>query len=207
LAVTSGAKHLGGAFVVSSLAKVGFAAAMCSGAAALAVSPARVPPGGEAAAARAPQVSRATSPALGWRGVDRVAVLCQVSSEVVVDSAAAACTLCDRVKAAAAQGAPIPILAVDRSDAALQAPGTAVLFVQASIAEIAPARLSLILTARAERNGATEETRTFFGAAPRVAPFTSPDDGAAWDAAIAASLSEVLPWLNRADRNDLLLND
>jgi hypothetical protein len=82
-----------------------------------------------------------------------------------------------------------------------------VLFVQASITEIAPGRRALILTARAERNDATEETKTFFGAAPRLATFTSPDDGAAWDAAIAASLSEVLPWLNRADTDQSLIND
>jgi nucleotide-binding universal stress UspA family protein len=139
--------------------------------------------------------------------VDRVAVLCQVSSEIVVDSAAAARTLCNRVKVAAARGAPVPVVVVTRSDAALRAPRTAVLFVQASITQIAPARLALILTARAERNDATEETRTLFGSAPRVATFTSPDDGAAWDAVIAASLSEVLPWLNRADTNDLLPKD
>jgi hypothetical protein len=124
-----------------------------------------------------------------------------------LDSAAATRTLCDRVKVAAARGAPVPVVIVSRSDAALYAPKTAVLFVQASINEIAPGRRALILTARAERNDATEETKTFFGAAPRLATFTSPDDGAAWDAAIAASLSEVLPWLNRSGTNSSLLND
>jgi hypothetical protein len=124
-----------------------------------------------------------------------------------VDSAAVTRTLCDRVKTAAARGAPVPVVIVTRSDAALHAPKTAVLFVQASIAEVAPGRRALILTARAERNDATEETKTFFGAAPRVATFTSPDDGAAWDATITASLSEVLPWLNRGGANNSLLND
>ena len=201
LPVRFGREHSGGAFVFSSIAQIGLAAALGSGAA-VAMTQSPAPPRQEAPAQL--ERPRSTTPPLGWRGVEKVAILCQVTSEKAVGSDVATTTLCNRVRAIAAQGAPVPVETIGYSDPALRAPGTAVLFAQASIAEVAPERLALVLTVRAEQNGAADEAKTFFGAAPRVAPFTSAADGAAWDGAIAAALSEVLPWQRPAGTGDLL---
>jgi hypothetical protein len=146
-----------------------------------------------------------TSPSLQLRGIDRILVLCQLTSQTIVRGGGIdSDTLCRRVRAIAQRGAPMPVDVIALADPALQSPRAAVLFVQASVAELAPQRPGLIFTARLERNAAWEENRTYFGATPRVAPFTSAAGGAAWDGAITASLSEVLPWLRPADAGDLL---
>lgn len=184
-------------------AKIVFAAALGSGCAAAMSEQARIPIDASVADAQrtGPQ---STSPALGWRGVERLVILCQATSEVVVENDAVVKALCLRVQAAAQRGAPVPVEIVGYGHADLQSPRAAVLFIQAAVVEVAPSRTGLILTARVERNGADEEARTYFGATPRLAPFQSAAHGGAWDRAIAASLSEVLPWVGPADRGDVL---
>jgi len=150
-----------------------------------------------------PNSVSATSLPLGWSGAQRVSVLCQVAprtaSGALVESDAIARTLCARVKALALRGAPVPVETVGYGDASLRSGSTLALYVQGSVIEATPSRRLLVFTMRTERVGATEAERTFFGAAPRPAPFASATEGGAWDAAIGASLAELLPWLQPAE--------
>ena len=136
-------------------------------------------------------------PDLKWRGADRVAILCQVTATgpVVVENSDVAQTLCARVKAIADQGAPMPVEVVSAGHAALQSGNTVALLVQASVAQGGPNKNALVFTVRTDRTGGLEPAPTYFGTAPRAAPFTSAADGAAWEGPLRVSLSEVLPWL------------
>lgn len=145
----------------------------------------------------------ATMPALSWKGVERVAVLCQVASDQPIDNDVVAKALCDRVKSLAERGAPVPVEVVSYGHPSLQSGNTMALLVQASVSDVAPSRPALIFTARTDRTGGLEPAPTYFGTAPRVAPFTSAADSAAWDSALSASLSEILPWLRPAGIGEL----
>lgn len=188
----------------SSIAQVAIAAVLGGGVTAVAMT--RDTPITPVEASDAPRQAgpAATTPPLSWRGVKRVAILCQVTSRTFVGSDVATKTLCERVQAIAKRDAPVPVAVVGYSDPDLQAPGVALLLVQGSISDLGGGRLVLLLTSRVEQNGALEEARTYFGAAPSVAPFTSAENGAAWDDALASSLGEVLPWLRPAETDDLL---
>jgi hypothetical protein len=142
----------------------------------------------------------ASMPDLKWRGADRVAILCQVTTTgpVVIENSAVAQTLCARVKAIADKGAPVPVEVVGLGHAALQSGNTVALLVQASVAQGRPEEPSLLFTVRTDRTGGLEPAPAYFGTALRAAPFTSAADGAAWDGALRVSLSEVLPWLRQA---------
>ena len=148
----------------------------------------------------------ATTPDRSWRGVERVSILCQVTADHIVGNDVVAKTLCERVSAIARNGSPVPVEIVGYGDPSLESGDTVALLVQASVTDVAPSRPALIFTTRTTRSGGLEPS-SYFGAAPRVAPFTSAADGAAWDRAIAASLSEVLPWLRPAEPSDLLPTD
>lgn len=142
----------------------------------------------------------ATTPARNWVGADRLAILCQVSGPA---GDVVAGTLCARVKTLAERDAPVPVEIVGYGSAALRSGNTMALLVQGAVTEVAAEREALIFTLRTERSGGLEPAPTYFGAAPRVAPFTSAADGAAWDAALSTSLSEILPWLRPAEPGEL----
>jgi hypothetical protein len=194
----------GGAFVVSGFAKIALLGALGSGAAVVAVNNEGQHARSQPSVAPGRERPAATSPSLQWRGVERVVILCQLTTDIVVEADVLSKALCQRVQEIARKGAPVPIDVVDRSSAALHSPRASVLFIQASIAEVAPSRFGLIFTARVERNDGLEEANTYFGARPRVAPFTIAAGSAEWDATISASLGEVLPWLSRGEAGDLL---
>ena len=146
----------------------------------------------------------ATTPDRSWRGVDRVSILCQVTSpNPTIPNDVVSKTLCQRVKALAERNAPVPVEIVGYGDQSLRAGDTVALLVQAAVAEAAPDRPALILSIRTERSASLDGGGTYFGAAPRLAPIISAADGAAWDGAIAASLSELLPWLRPAGKGEL----
>jgi hypothetical protein len=146
----------------------------------------------------------ATTPDRSWRGVDRVSILCQVtSSKPAISNTDVSKTLCQRIKAAAERDAPVPVQIVGYGDPSLRGGDTVALLVQAAVVDVAPERPGLILSMRTERSASLDGGGTYFGPAPRLASFTSAADGAAWDGAIAASLSELLPWLRPAGKGEL----
>jgi hypothetical protein len=150
----------------------------------------------------------ATTPDRNWRGVDRVSILCQVTSAQLDDNRVIATdemtkTLCQRIKAAAERNAPIPVEVVGYGDPSLRSGDAVALLVQATVVDTAPGRPALILAMRTERSASLDGGGTYFGPAPRLASFTSAADGAAWDPAIRASLSEILPWLRPAGTGEL----
>jgi hypothetical protein len=136
--------------------------------------------------------------------VERISVLCQVTADRPVGNDVVSKTLCERIKAVAQRGSPVPVEIVGYGDPSLESGNTVALLVQAAVTDVAPSRTAMLFTTRTMRSGGMEPSPSYFGAAPRVAPFTSAADGAAWDGAIAASLSEILPWLKPAESGDLL---
>ncbi len=145
----------------------------------------------------------ASMPDLKWRGADRVAILCQVTNiGPIVERQDVTESLCERVKAIALKGSPVPVEIVQPGDASLQSGNTVALFVQASVAGGSSNDRSLIFTMRTDRTGGLEPAPTYFGTAPRAAPFKSAADSAAWERALSASLSEVLPWLRQAETGE-----
>ena len=145
----------------------------------------------------------AEMPSLMWRGVERVALLCHVVASPPVDNQRVGSALCRRAAAIAARDAPVPVSIVAWGDPALRARGTVSLFIHGSVTEIAPGRRVLALAARTENASAAEPDANPFGAAPRAAPFSSDATPSDWDAALTASLQQLLPWLRPAGTGEL----
>ena len=143
-----------------------------------------------------------TMPDRSWIGTKRVTVLCQVGSSEVIDVDQVKDVLCERVRALASRGAPVPVEIVGLGDASLQPAGTAVLVVHGSVEPVGAAGRMLTFTTRVERSGGLEPAPNYFGARPQLAPFESVAQAADWDEALTRSLSEVLPWLRPAEIGD-----
>jgi hypothetical protein len=137
----------------------------------------------------------AESPVLAWEGVRRLAILCQATAPSPHDNEAVMRAVCERAAAIARRQAPVPVKVVTYGDPALRAPNTVSLLVQASVVEVAPRRLGLLIAARTDHRSTINPDDSYFGAPPRFAPFTTAADAAAWDAALAASIGQLLPWL------------
>ncbi|KTT75924.1 hypothetical protein NS334_01905 [Sphingomonas endophytica] len=137
------------------------------------------------AAAPAPAVAR--TPSLLWRDVTSLGVTCQIHTANGIDDGALTRRLCDAVRARAARGAPVPVVAAPLGGAALAA-GRVTLLVQGDVAAVRGAPV-LALTIRPFRNSA--EGQQFFTAPPRAVAL---DDRAALEAAVDAMLANTLPW-------------
>jgi hypothetical protein len=138
----------------------------------------------------------AATPPLVWQGVTSIGVQCLVQSEARGHEAALSAALCERVRRIASRGAPAPLRVIQLGDPALISPGTASILVHGSVQSEGRGEL-LAFTMRPFRASA-EQTAVLFGAAPRVAPLGSADAATpALDAALAAALSETLPWQQR----------
>ncbi len=137
----------------------------------------------------------AESPVPSWTGVKQVVLLCQATAQAPIEHEAVTKAVCQRAAAIASRQSPVPVKVVDYGDPALNSADTASLFIQAAVTEVAPRRLGLVFAARTENQSAIHPDASYFGATPRVAPFTSATDPAAWDPALAASLQELLPWM------------
>ena len=141
----------------------------------------------------------AATPPLIWQGVTSIGVQCLVQSEARGHEAALGAALCERVRRIASRGAPAPLRVIQLGDPALIAPGTASILVHGSIQGSGRGQL-LAFTMRPFRASA-EQTAVLFGAAPRVAPLGSAGAATpALDEALAAALSETLPWQQRPQR-------
>lgn len=143
----------------------------------------------------------AATPDPAFRAAERLTLLCQVRLDRLGHEAVAA-DLCGRIKLIAEQGAPIPVEIIDLGELARASDGAVALLVHASVApassvaEGAGGEL-MTFTMRTLPTGALAAEPAWFGAAPRVVRHA---DAVALDDALRASLSEVLPWLNRAGR-------
>lgn len=137
----------------------------------------------------------AETPLLMWQDVAKVQVQCLVPP---VDAAARTfqTSLCERVRARVAQGAPVPVAVIAQGDPAVLAPRAVTLLVHASLQPAAKGRL-VAFAIRPYRVSA-DQNSVLFGAAPRAATIPASAAGSpALDAALGASLSEIVPWLAR----------
>jgi hypothetical protein len=75
-----------------------------------------------AACAAGPVAAEASTPALIWRDVARINVLCLVQTEAGVDRGALHDLVCDSVREAAAAGSPAPVALIEAGDPAVLAP-------------------------------------------------------------------------------------
>jgi hypothetical protein len=147
-----------------------------------------------AACAAGPVAAEASTPALIWRDVARINVLCLVQTEAGVDRGALHDLVCDSVREAAAAGSPAPVALIEAGDPALLATDSLALLVHASVQGDADHRL-LVFTIRPFRNNGEP---LLFTAAPRAVQIADPARPAPeLEAALRAALSETLPWLNR----------
>lgn len=147
-----------------------------------------------AAVGSAMSPANASTPLQIWRDVSRIGVQCVVASTQSAVRESVQHTLCEKVRALAAQGAPAPVSIIPPGDPALLAPRTVTLLVHAS-AERVPEGQLVAFTIRPFR-AAAEQTSVLYGAAPRAATLRNSGAGSpALDAALEAALSETLPWL------------
>jgi hypothetical protein len=138
--------------------------------------------------------AEASTPALIWRDVARVNVLCLVQTDSGVDQGPLRDRVCDDVSKAAAAGSPVPVATISPGDPAVLAPDSVTLLVHASLDRSA-GRPLLIFTIRPFRASAEP---LLFTAAPRAAPLADPARPAPeFEAALRAALSETLPWQAR----------
>ncbi len=138
--------------------------------------------------------AEASTPALIWRDVAKVNILCLVQSDAGVDRGPLHDRLCNSIRDAAAAGSPAPVQVIAAGDPALLSPDSVTLLVHASVQADSGHRL-LAFTIRPFRNSAEP---LLFTAAPRAVPLADTAGPAPeLEAALRAALSETLPWLNR----------
>jgi hypothetical protein len=148
-------------------------------------------------------VATASTPALAWDGARRLGVQCLVDPDQAPDRRRLQAALCDRVRALAADKAPIPVVLLAPGDPGLIAADTAVLLFHANIQSEGPQSLGsrggslLVFSLRVFR--ATAAPSELFGAAPRATapPAFGADPSSQFDAAVNAALAETLPWRSR----------
>lgn len=133
----------------------------------------------------------AATPSLLWQDVTSLGVTCQIHTDRGIDDGALTQRLCAAVRAHAARGAPVPVVAAAIGGQALAA-GRVTLLVQGSVARVRGVDV-LALTLRPFRNSA--DGAQFFTAPPRIVAL---DDAPALDAAIGALLADTLPWQSGA---------
>lgn len=145
----------------------------------------------------------ASTPTLAWDGARRLGVQCLVDPDRAPDRRRMQAALCERVRALAADKAPIPVVPLAPGDPGLIAADTAVLLFHANI-QSDEARSSsasggplLVFSLRVFR--ATAAPSELFGAAPRATalPVLGAKPSPQFDAAVNAALAETLPWRSR----------
>jgi len=141
-------------------------------------------------------MAASATPTLMWTGAKRVNILCNVAGGPGIDQAAMSKQLCRDVERLAGKGAPMPVGTIVLGDPAVLASDAVTLLVHASVTSHRKDRL-LAFSVRPYRV-ASQQADVLFGAIPRVAAIL-PSGAAspALDAALAAALSETLPWLAR----------
>ena len=143
-----------------------------------------------------PGSAASSTPTLMWAGAKRVNILCNVAGGPGIDQAALSTQLCRDVQRLAVKRAPIPVRTILIGDPAVLASDAVTLLVHASVTRCRQDRL-LAFSMRPYRTG-SEQSAVLFGAIPRVAPIAPSGVNPALDAALAAALSETLPWLAKS---------
>ena len=148
---------------------------------------------GLAAISAAMSAAHATTPDPSWRGVERLYILAHLTGPI--ETALPSEGFCERVRRIAAEGAPFPVQCTTFGEApAAEAGGDALIVVQGAIQPLADDRL-LIVAARRTAAAGLEPGPIYLGATPHAARLSGAAAGAAADAALRATLAEILPWL------------
>ncbi len=137
----------------------------------------------------------ASTPALTWDGAKRLGVQCLVGPDRLADRRRLQAALCERVRALAADKAPIPVVVLAPGDPGLIAADTAVLLFHANVQPEAKGGPLLVFSLRVFR--ATAAPSELFGAAPRAVALPAGGPTPPFDAAVNAALAETLPWRSR----------
>lgn len=138
-----------------------------------------------------PAGAEAATPSLMWRDLRAVGVQCLVQGRLDTRDLEAA--LCERIRALAAEGAPVPIKRVTFGDSAILAAGTVTLLVHASV-ESEAGRPALNFAIRPIRPS-SPDAEVYFGTAPKSAALNGGSAlGPAIDSALSSALAELLPW-------------
>jgi hypothetical protein len=135
----------------------------------------------------------ASTPVLAWDGAKRLGVQCLVDPDRLPDRRRLQAALCDRVRALAADKAPIPVVLLAPGDPGLIAADTAVLLFHGNVQPDAGKGGSLLVFSLRVFRAAAAPSE-LFGAAPRAAALPP---GPQFDAAVNAALAETLPWRSR----------
>lgn len=142
-----------------------------------------------------PWAAVASMPTLMWGDAKRLYILCNVAGGPGIDHVSLTEELCRHVSRIAARGAPVPVRTIAIGDPAVLASDAVTLLVHASVAQHGGDRMLAFSVMPYRSSG---EAAVLFGAVPRAARIPSSGvAGAALDAAIAAALSETVPWLTR----------
>ena len=142
-------------------------------------------------------LARAETPSLTFQGADRLGVYCVLSS-IQPNSENVRRSLCDAVAAIAGRNAPVPGTRIEAGDPALLRAGTITLLVQGSLqpaASVVPGADGRLLVFTIRPFRVATDDAVLFGTAPRAVLLPSGAvEGPALEAALAAALSETLPW-------------
>ena len=140
-----------------------------------------------------PATADASTPSLMWRDLRAVGVQCLVQSSAKLNSKDLEAALCERIRAIAADGAPVPVRRVTFGDPAILAAGAVTLLVHASV-EPSGDRLALNFAIRPIRPS-SPDSEVYFGTAPRLANLAGARElGPSIDSALSSALGELLPW-------------
>lgn len=148
-------------------------------------------------------IATASTPTLAWDGARRLGVQCLVDPDRAPDRRRLQAVLCERVRALAADNAPIPVVLLAPGDPGLIAADTAVLLFHANIqpdgAQSSGTRGGSLLVFSLRVFRATAAPSELFGAAPRATalPARGANPSPQFDAAVNAALAETLPWRSR----------
>lgn len=140
-----------------------------------------------------PPEPQSSSPPLIWRDLSRLNILCLVTTDDA-DRGALEARLCERARALAAPGAPVPVRVIPIGDPAVLAAGETTLLIHASVQQGARGERLMAFSVRPFRASA-EQTTVLFGAAPRAVELSAGDG--ALDRELGAALAELLPWQAR----------
>jgi len=141
-------------------------------------------------------MAAASTPALAWDGARRLGVQCLVDPDRTPDRRAWDHRADGRVRALAADGAPIPVVLLAPGDPGLIAADTAVLLFHANVQSAGGAGSAPLLVFSLRVFRATAAPSELFGPAPRATALTA-NPSPQFDAAVNAALAETLPWRSR----------
>lgn len=145
----------------------------------------------------------ASTPDRSWVGVKSIVILSRFTSGNVLTPQITAEGLCRQARAIAGQGAPVSVTCGSLGDPALNQPTTAVVILDASIANSIASTPVMIFTVRRESEGGLEPAPIRFGATPRAVVLGRSGGTSEIDVALRDSLGEILPWLGKEELKKL----